>query len=249
MGMTLLEQIKGLVSIQETDIKIDQLLKAMQSQPESLRLAEESLQKSTKSSGVIKNQLAELEKQQRQVYSALEMNRERTQRTQGRLDQSGNTKEFQASNREMDQLKKVDQTLEEQKVKLQLEIEKLKSDLAKLAESESAAQAERDRAKAEFETQVRGMQVSVEELKTQRKSFLGSVDPGTLSRYDRVRQARGGLGLVPAVSGRCKGCNMMISPQILNDLHRCKEIQSCSSCHRLLFMPESSATSEAALAT
>jgi predicted nucleic acid-binding Zn-ribbon protein len=247
VGMTLPEQLKGLVNIQETDVKIDQLLKAIQTQPEDLRLAEETLAKSSKSSGTLKLQIAELEKQQRQVFSALEMNRERTQRTQGRMDQSGNSKEFQASTRELDQLKKVDQTLEEQKVKLQLEIEKLKSDLAKFAETETAAQTTRDHAKAEFETKVQGMRVAVEELQTERKKFLSSVDASTLSRYDRLRQARGGLGLVPAISGRCKGCNMMLAPQILNDLHRCKEIQCCTSCHRMLFMPEPAVASEAAI--
>ena len=249
MGLTLQEQIRHLTNIQEIDLKIDQINKTIQTQPEPLRIAEETLQKSQKSAGVLKLQLAEFEKNQKQIFSALEMNRERTQRTQGRMDQVSNTKEFQASNKELDQLKRMDQTLEEQKMKLQLEMERLKSDLAKLNESEEKAKSDRDRILAEFANQVVVHKASLESLAGERKGFLSQLDAPLLTRYDRIRQARGGLGLVPLVGGRCKGCNMMVSPQIVNDLYRCREVQECSSCRRILFLPESvTATTEAATA-
>ena len=77
----------------------------------------------------------------------------------------------------------------------------------------------------------------IDSLLAERAQFCSQVDQKILVQYDRVRGARGGIGIVPAVAGRCKGCNMMVPAQLYNEVQRALTLHSCPSCHRLLFVP------------
>src|SRR6185295_968135 len=80
----------------------------------------------------------------------------------------------------------------------------------------------------------------IESLLKERSKFTVSVEPRILAQYDRVRGARAGLGIVPALGGRCKGCNMMVPPQLYNEIQKVTQLHACPSCHRILFVPAAS---------
>ncbi len=55
--------------------------------------------------------------------------------------------------------------------------------------------------------------------------------------YLRVSKAKGEDALAPLEVGSCGGCYQMLSPQTIDQLHQGKPI-FCSSCGRLLYLPE-----------
>ena len=112
----------------------------------------------------------------------------------------------------------------------QKELDGLNAQLAKV-------QQDRDAQAGVLSTQGAELDSQINSLVSERKQYSGDVEPRTLAQYDRVRGARGGLGFVPAVGGRCKGCNMMVPPQMFNEIRKLLQIYSCPSCHRLLFVP------------
>ncbi|MCM2324301.1 MAG: C4-type zinc ribbon domain-containing protein [Oligoflexia bacterium] len=233
----LAEQIKALEHLQELDLKIDQLKKTKNGLPVALKALEDGLAKVRLAVQLKNNAIEEIEKSQRQTRAALDLNRDRLTRSTSRLEIVKNSQEFQAINKEIDQIKKLNGTLEEQNKKADLEIEAIRKEMAGLNTQLEASQTERD-AQAERASSEGGkLESEIQGLLADRVQYSSKVEKRTLALYDRVRVARGGLGLVPAHDGRCKGCNMMVPPQLFNEIRKISAIHSCPSCHRLLFVP------------
>lgn len=240
------DQAKALEHLQELDLKIDQLRKSRNSLPEALRSLDQSLGKLQAQLTGKKGALGEIEKLLRQTQAALDINRDRLARSNTRLEGVQNSQEYQAVNKELEQLKKQGTGLEEQARKAQSdseagqkEINELTSQFDKIAE-ERKAQAEK------LASQGSQLDGEINSLLDERRKYSSQVDSRILAQYDRVRGARGGVGIVPAVDGRCKGCNMVVPPQLYNEIRKALTVHSCPSCHRLLFVPVSSSEVESA---
>ena len=59
-----------------------------------------------------------------------------------------------------------------------------------------------------------------------------------LSRYERVREARGGIAIASASNEECDVCNVRMRPQVFQEVRRNDTIISCDSCSRILYDPE-----------
>jgi uncharacterized protein len=237
---TLREQLKALEHLQELDLKIDKLTQNKNSLPTSLRTMDAGVAKLKQTTDAKKTALNELEKAQRQTGAALDLNKDRLARANGKLEGVHNSQEFQAANKEIDQLKKLNATLEEQLKKANADIEILGKEVAELTAQQQKAEQERSAHAQVVTGQENQFGGEITTLLSERSKYTGSVEQRLLAQYDRVRGARGGLGLVPAVAGRCKGCNMVVPPQLYNEIQKGLQVHACPSCHRILFVPEQS---------
>lgn len=232
--LPLVEQLRNLERVQELDLKIDSLKKDQTSLPAGLKSINESLDKLQASLDVKKKSLAEIEKVRRQTQAALDLNRERLVRSNTKLEEVHNSQEFQAATKEIEQLKKLNVTLEEQDKKASSDCDAIQKELNSLSEQIEKIQQEKDTQSAVVSGQESQFKKSIDSLLSERSEFSSKVEARILSQYDRIRSARGGIGIVPAIGGRCKGCNMMVPPQLYNEIHRGTSLHSCPSCHRLL---------------
>jgi uncharacterized protein len=235
-ALPLIEQLKNLEHLQELDLKIDSLKKDQNSLPSSLRQMDDSLNKLRVSLDSKKNQASEIEKVQRQTLAALDLNKDRLARSNTKLEAVHNSQEFQAANKEIEQLKKLNVSLEEQLKKANSELEITQKDVIGLEAQFNQLKQERDAQATVLSGQDSQYQVDISALVGERSKYTVHVESRILSQYDRIRGARGGLGIVPAVGGRCKGCNMMVPPQLYNEVQKGSALHSCPSCHRLLFV-------------
>jgi len=235
--LPLVEQLKSLEHLQELDLKIDSIKKSETGLPVALKALDDALAKLKAGLDLKKSQVSELEKVQRQTQAALDLNQDRMSRSNSKLDGVQNTQEFQAANKEIDQLKKLNASLDEQTKKSVAEIELINKDLTVLEEQFNKLKDERETEAAKIFGQVGKHQADMGSLLAERKTFSSKVERATLALYDRVRGARAGLGIVPTVGGRCKGCNMMLPAQLYNEIHRGTILHCCPSCHRLLYLP------------
>jgi predicted nucleic acid-binding Zn-ribbon protein len=181
--------------------------------------------------------ISEIEKMNRQTQAALDLNRDRLSRSTTKLESVHNTQEFQAANKEIDQLKKLNETLEAQAKKSTADMEIVQKEVQSLDEQIQKLQTERDSKAAVLSGKETQFKADIAELSSERLKYSSQIEAKILAQYNRIRPARGGIGIVPAVGGRCKGCNMMVPPQLYNEIHRGTTLHSCPSCHRLLFVP------------
>jgi len=239
--LPLAEQLRNLERLQELDLKIDSLKRDQNSLPAGLRSIDEQLSKLKSSLDLKKNQLTEAEKVQKQTHAALELNQDRLTRSNSKMEAVQNSQEFQAATKEIEQLKKLNVSLEEQSKKANQDIEALRKDVENLKNQHEKLQSDRDAQATVVSGQDHQFKNDIATLTQERTQFSSKVEARILSQYDRVRGARNGLGIVPAVGGRCKGCNMMVPPQLYNEVQRGTMLHACPSCHRILFVPTATA--------
>jgi predicted nucleic acid-binding Zn-ribbon protein len=234
--LPLREQLKALESLQEIDLKIDSLKKNRNALPAQIKVLDEGVAKLRASVESKKNAILEIEKSQRQTQAALDLNRDRLARANSKLEAVSNSQEFQAANKEIDQLKKLNTSLEEQSKKALSDVEALNKEVTELGTQFEKQSTEKDSQVAQLNSQGSKLETDIGILTAERKQFVVKVEPRILSQYDRIRGARAGLGIVPAVGGRCKGCNMMVPPQLFIEIQRGSQLHQCPSCQRLLYI-------------
>ncbi|OFZ54462.1 MAG: hypothetical protein A2428_12585 [Bdellovibrionales bacterium RIFOXYC1_FULL_54_43] len=231
------EQLRALEQLQELDLKIDSLKKNQGALPGLLKTLDDSLHRLKTSVDVKKNAASEIEKLQRQAQAALDLNKDRLARSTTRLEAVQNSQEYAAVNKEIEQLNKMNVSLEEQIKKTSLELDGVNKEIQTLTTEYEKIELERKEKGTSVAGQNTQFDSEIGVLMKERTAFTAKVERRLLAQYDRVRAARGGLGIVPALGGRCKGCNMMVPPQLYNMIQRGAELHSCPSCHRILYIP------------
>lgn len=157
---------------------------------------------------------------------------------EARLNDIRNQREYLALSREVEGTKRANRELEEKILELMTAREAVEKELDELQDRLAEEEVDYASEKAEIE---RSMQEAEEHLVAETKrrdALLDRVPKSLLRKYDRIRKARLGIGLVPVVDGFCKGCNMRLPPQLYNILQRGDSIEQCPSCHRIVFWQE-----------
>lgn len=72
----------------------------------------------------------------------------------------------------------------------------------------------------------------------ERKEIQAAVSSDLISRYDRVRKHRGGIGVAPARNEVCEICQVRIRPQVFQEIRKNDQIIACDACQRILYDPE-----------
>ncbi len=114
------------------------------------------------------------------------------------------------------------------------EVEKLQADQKKAEADLKAETAEIEKEKEEARAVTARDQEQLAQLNAQRKDLRSHVEEGTLRHYDRVSKLRG-TGIAEAREQRCMGCQVMLRPQVFNDVVTGNGVQVCDSCSRLLY--------------
>ena len=78
------------------------------------------------------------------------------------------------------------------------------------------------------------IEAKIAELRAERDKLATQVKPDVLKRYASIRMRRG-LAVVSVRNGTCQGCNMNIPPQLYIIIQRGQTIETCPSCHRIIY--------------
>lgn len=109
----------------------------------------------------------------------------------------------------------------------------------KAAEAELKAEtAEIEKEKAEARARTEEDEKLQAEWQARRKALREGISADTLRHYDRVLKLRGSA-LAEAIDHKCAACQVMLRPQVNNDVRTNEQIVMCDSCHRILYyVPE-----------
>jgi hypothetical protein len=86
-----------------------------------------------------------------------------------------------------------------------------------------------------------------EELKLQheREKILVRLDKNYTERYDRIRNAKSGLAVVPIKRNACGGCYSRVPPQKILEIRQNSKLYACEHCGRILVSDHIVGTSQA----
>jgi predicted nucleic acid-binding Zn-ribbon protein len=158
------------------------------------------------------------------------------ERSREKLARCRTERELNATQREIEELRKLYRDRE-------LEIEKING-LAEQARTEmDGANSERealmgDLAKDHQVTnRLDSLERDVSAAREQRKELVKVVPPALYRRYEMIRKRRGSA-LAWTFQGTCSACHISISPMSFQRLRRGEDFDQCPSCQRILYYRE-----------
>jgi len=236
--LSLREKLKALEELQQIDLEAGALRAEMESIPVRRVEIEAGIAEARRIYDAAKGRLADNERERRQVEQLLAMERDKVKKWEGRLGEIRTPREYAALSREIDIAKKTNDSQSEQLKALAaagVEVQKdLEAKSEVLSEREMAAEGE---VKQLAERQAQ-FAAGLAALEVRRAGASQRVDPALLARYENIKRRRAGIAVAPVVGHTCKGCNRNIPPQLGIVLQRADSVETCPSCHRIIYSAE-----------
>lgn len=189
-------------------------------------------------------QLEETRALMRDKEIEIETNTDRYNQSKAKLNTVSNTREYNALEREMDQLRKMRAQLEEERDSLKEAVEESEADVNDKAEKTSELEAQIKEEESAIESEQSKSKRRINKLEKERDSLKGDLPKQLVRRYAFISSRRPGPAVVPAVDGTCKGCQMILPPQLYNELFSATKLIQCPTCQRILYLGKSEQAEE-----
>ncbi len=231
------EQLVFLLQLQTADARVRELEAATTQLPAKLDPLRRDLAKLQGMLDAERGKLTETEAWRRSQQDLVDREREALKQAQGKLQQSKNTKEWSAANREVDNKRK---SIGDREVELRKVSDAQTSSSSALESREKDVDALRTQlatSEAAMADEVNELATKLVDAKAMRDGARGNVEKQWLKAYDTLIGKRG-YAVASVVKGVCQGCHMALPPQLNNILARMQSIESCPRCARLIYRKE-----------
>ena len=232
------EQLELLKQLQSIDGELFRLRKQQQEKPGELEQANARFAAQEARVKAADQRLKALQLSQKEKEVELQTRETSVKKLQGQLFQVKTNKEYSTMQREIDSLKADNSLLEETILKTFDAIDQAMSERVReqtlLAQEQQQVQAERQR--IERESAEIGEQIA--QFERHRQTLVPTVDPATLTVYERVLEIREGLALDPMMNESCGGCHRRLPPQVINEVYLKAKLVTCETCNRILYFDE-----------
>jgi predicted nucleic acid-binding Zn-ribbon protein len=233
-------QIEALESLATLDASLAKLEAELQREGDvlsdkksQLKKLEERFESTRASVGDMDRTRGELLQDARQMSLQMERSREK-------LSRCRTERELNATQREIEELRKLYRDRE-------LEIEKING-LAEQARTEmDGANSEREALVGALANDTKAshldsLEKDVSVIREQRKELVKAVPPALYRRYEMIRKRRGSA-VAYTFQGTCSACHISLSPMAFQRLRRGEDFDQCPSCQRILYYREDPAPS------
>jgi uncharacterized protein len=228
-------QIEILASLQTVDREIKQQRGLKQGLLGELQTTEKEIQAKKREIELLTAAYLEKEKLRREKDRVLQDEGKKTMDKRMRMNRIKNTKELQALQREIDQIKQNNSELEEELIRVMEDIDSVKKEINSQQEEVVKMQQEWQKKQEELQARISGIDRAVSEASTRRQTIASQITGDLISRYELIFARRGGTAVVEVTGGICQGCYMNIPPQLWNEIIRSEKVNLCPSCQRILY--------------
>lgn len=229
------QEISKLIDLQGIDSEIDGFDQEIKAREQEVIAREQSIADKEAEISRLQAQTGELTQSQRDLKAELEDAQARIKDRQNKMMQVQTSREHQALLKEIEENKRLIKANEERTLQIMEQLEEIEKNVTELT---NLCAGERDLLVEETENAKKAVSKIVTRKKNvlERRSALApELPPGTLKRYDMLRQKRSGAAVVPTKNGICQGCFMTIPPQQDNDIRKGEKLHFCPTCQRILY--------------
>ena len=206
------EQLKLLEQLQQVDAKLHETQDALSSLPAQLKSLQEDVSRVEKLLETERQQLAEVQQYRAELEGANKADQDLSNKAKTKLSQVRTSKEYMATQRELETTRKSVSERDEELLKL---MEAIDSSEKSIGQHEGELQALQEHV-AEEERETASDLAKLEDQRKAHEAEHAAMAAGirrdVLVKYEAIRKRRG-LAVVPAQHGVCMGCNMAL-PQI-----------------------------------
>jgi uncharacterized protein len=226
--------LQNLKELQAADREVSRLSQEIAALPRRVAVIEAKLADSTARKEKAAAAIKASEAAKRKFESQIQDQQQKISKYRDQMLGVKTNHEYKALTTEVEFADKQIRDLEDKILEGMMAAESLEKDLG-TAEAElkvEAAEIEKEKAEARSRTEIDEKELA--QWKAKREQLRAAIDPDTLVHYDRVLKLRGSA-LAEAADHKCSACQVMLRPQVYNDVRTNQQIIICDSCHRILW--------------
>jgi len=228
------EMLADLLSLQEIDREIDALKRSKLEYPKEIAQLESELEEARGTLQTRQERIEELERSVRHFERELAVANEELKRHQDRLYEVTSNREYDALQNEIEACRnRIDDT-ETEILDGMTELEEAKEELIRDTEREREIETASDGRIDQLRGKLNAIEEEARGVESRRDEIKVRIEPRMLRTYDRIRNAKEGLAVVPVTKGACGGCFRELPPQLVNEVRKMNRIIPCESCGRFL---------------
>lgn len=231
--------LRNLVALQETELKIVNIEKQISEIPNQVAACRQEMVRLDQAHQSRVTHFQELAKRRRMLEGEVDLMRARLSKLKDQLNAVKTNKEYTAMLHEI-QMAETQVRREEDKVlEIMEEMEALETELKKDETGLKAHTQELERSIRTCEASAPDLEAALSRLRGEKSATESLVEAGLLDRYRRLADLRKGVALAEARNELCSSCHVRIRPQVYADLLKAEGIHTCDSCSRILYLRES----------
>jgi len=230
-----LKQIEQLVVLQKVDDEIVVLQDELRRAPQQIEELEKRRQEIDHTAETTRDKIKYLLDQQKRLETEIEGDSVRLKKSKSKMMLVGNTKEYHAMMREMDNLEKQNRGREEEKTTVAEELSRQNQELKDIEERAATLETELAAARQTLDERLKEAKGNLATLEAKRQEAGEAVPKPILQRYEFIRSRLKNPVIVPVEAGICSGCHISIPPQAFIELQKGIQILSCPNCQRLIY--------------
>ena len=143
-------------------------------------------------------------------------------------------KQYDALTKEIDAAEKKSSQLEKEMDLSEGKLEVSKQDLETVAKQLEEVSQEYDERKKELREVNKEHEKEELHLQHQREKAVVRIDKSDLDRYERIKNAKSGVAVVPIKRNACGGCFSRVPPQKMLEIRQNSKLYTCEHCGRIL---------------
>ncbi len=226
--------IQRLQQLQVADREIARLNAEIAALPKRVAAIEEQLADARKRKSEAETAIKTGESNKRKHETAIQDLQQKISKYRDQMLAVKTNQEYKALTQEVEYAQQGIRDHEDKILEQMVSAESLTANLKRAEADLKAETAEIEREKAAARARTEEDEKLLKEWKGKRDTLRSAIQEGTLRQYDRVLKLRG-TALAEAIDHKCGVCQVMLRPQVYNDVRTNEQIIICDSCHRILW--------------
>jgi predicted nucleic acid-binding Zn-ribbon protein len=230
--------LKGIIEVQQLDQQVAELTAQIESLPKQIQTLQSQLDEFIQAHEDRKKRLTANLKERKDLEGDVKAVQEKIAKHKDQLYQMKTNEQYRAMLKEIEGEEGNTRKIEDQILEKMIEAEQIQEHI-----QEAAARLEGE--KARVATSIQRLQDERqkdvderEHLQDRHKEVAAALADSVLSLYDRIRSYRTGLAVAEVRNGLCTACNVLLRPQVYNDIRRGDAVLTCENCSRILYYIE-----------
>jgi predicted nucleic acid-binding Zn-ribbon protein len=239
------EALRALVALQEKDKVLDAIQKEIDAVPPRIAAVQSDLANEKKRMDAAKAKTLELEKKKKSKELDVAAKEEAARKHTAQLNDLKSNEAYKTMQAEIVAERASAGDIETEILQIMEDIDKSKAEEkvlgAELKKIEEFSKGDLERLEAEL-SHAKGRYASA---KAERDAAVEPVPADLIKVFNHLRSRGKPDAVVPVVDGHCGSCQITLSPAMLMEVAKLKNLAVCESCQRILYKPEQVAAAAA----
>ena len=230
--------LKTLIELQRIDRQVAALSSQIDAFPKEIQALEKQLHDFIHAHEERQQRLSANQKTRRDQEGEIQVIRQKITKHKDQLFQVKTNEQYRAMLKEIEGEEANIGSVEDQILESMVEAEELQQQIkeaaARLESEKTRVAAEKNRVESLF----KACREEREQAAGERQKLAGTLDDGLRNHYERVRRGRDGVALAEVRNGMCTACNVLLRPQLYNEVRAGEALYECDNCARILYWRE-----------